>query len=272
MEQTGIGILDEILKNKLVFFKHKGRYFVYALLAGCYIAIGIAFSYSVGGALYASEALSGAYKIALGVTFALAFILIIFAGAELFTGNVLYMSVGLLSGRTRLREALALLGFSFAANILGIALFCGLYASTKLPATTSALILETVSAKLGLSFAQAFSRGIFCNILVCLAVWMGAKLKSPTAKMLLYTWVMAGFVTPGFEHCIANAGLYTLAALLTDVPLSAVLLNMLYVTLGNLAGGAFIGAAYYFVAGKPRPLEGSASASLVNSTEKDINA
>jgi nitrite transporter NirC len=116
---------------------------------------------------------------------------------------------------------------------------------------TGELLVSSTVGKMSIPFSEAFFRGIMCNILVCLGYWAMSKVKSEVAKLIIIIWVVAGFVTPGYEHSIANAGIFTMAfsAPMADsgLVMSGILSNLIPVTLGNLAGGAVFVAVPYWI-------------------------
>jgi len=257
MEQTGLETVCQSAEKKLSFFKSKRRYFVYACMAGCFCSLGMALAYAMAGGFYASPALQGAYKLILGSTFTLSFTMIIFAGAELFTGNVFVFTVSTLSRRTALTDGVKLLVFCYLSNLLGAAVMGSMVAATGLlQGSMGDLLVTSAATKMALPFSQAFFRGVLCNILVCLGIWCVAKLKSETAKLIVLLWVVLGFAGPGYEHSIANAGIFTMALLAPQAGsagltlasgLAGTLNNLVPVTLGNLVGGGlFVGWVYWF--------------------------
>lgn len=262
MEQKGLDRIFALGEKKLKYSKNYGQYTVYAMLAGAYCTIGMALAYSAGAGAAASPGVAGMYKFVIGAMFTLAFTLIMFSGAELFTGNVMVMTVGLLGRKTRLGEASSLLCRCYFANLLGAALMGIVITATGLLNGTpfGDLIVESCAAKMTLAFWPAFFRGIMCNILICLGTWVFVKLENEVAKMIILFWVIVGFVTPGYEHSVANAALFTMG-LFTPQKTEAVSLlgavrNLVPVTLGNIAGGAvFVGLAYWF-AGSEKKLSG----------------
>ncbi len=118
---------------------------------------------------------------------------------------------------------------------------------------------------------ELFVRGILCNWLVCLAVWLAVKIKSESAKLVMIFWCLFAFISSGFEHCVANMTLLSLGLLIphgTDVSFTGMLHNLSWVTLGNIVGGAFfVGMAYAFASTQkveaPRPVSVPAPESKV---------
>ena len=109
-------------------------------------------------------------------------------------------------------------------------------------------------SKAAVPFGELFWRGVLCNIMVCLAVIMCSNIKNETAKIIICIMCIYPFVTIGFEHCVANMTVYTVAFLesgITEVVLADFIRNMIPVTLGNILGGAvIIGGGFYAIQGK----------------------
>lgn len=103
-----------------------------------------------------------------------------------------------------------------------------------------------------LPFSELFFRGILCNWLVCLALWMSSRAKSEAAKLVLIWWCLFAFIASGYEHSVANMTLLSVAVLLPNHPetisIAGWLHNMIPVTLGNIiGGGVFVGMAYWLI-------------------------
>jgi formate/nitrite transporter len=120
-------------------------------------------------------------------------------------------------------------------------------------------IVSVATAKAGLAPSVVFFRGILCNILVCLAVWMGFAGTSVTDKFMAAVVPVAGFVACGYEHCVANMffiplGMLTQGAIgLDSITMAGMVSNIVFATLGNIVGGAIIVAAtYWYVYGKKK--------------------
>ena len=114
-------------------------------------------------------------------------------------------------------------------------------------------MIKTAEIKISLPPEQLFIRGIFCNILVCLAVWCTFRLKTETSKLIMIFWCLFAFVTSGFEHSIANMSLLVIGSILTKgatITVSGSLYNLFFVTLGNILGGVILGLAYNYVSNK----------------------
>ena len=177
---------------------------------------------------------------------------IVLAGAELFTGNNLVMSSGVLKKKITLGDAVVLWIVCWIGNLLGSVLLALLFHYSGLMSPATATFLSTAAAgKMSAPFGQLLIRGILCNILVCLAVWCGTKLKNEVAKLIMIWWCLFAFVACGFEHSIANMTQLT-AALLDPagqaVSLGGYVYNLLTVTLGNMIGGILFVAVPYYAA------------------------
>jgi formate/nitrite transporter len=231
------------------------RLIVLGLLGGIYIGF--------GGAL-ATLALTdnglgfGLARLTAGVAFSLGLILLVIAGGELFTGNnlmILAVASRKVSARSMWRNWILV----YAANAAGAFLLAIAIHHTGILdgggiRVTAARVAET-KAELGL--LPAFLRGVLCNILVCLAVWLSAAARSVVGKVIAIVFPIAAFVALGFEHCIANLYLLPIGMLSdANVTLADFFGNIVPVTLGNTVGGVGVGAAYWFIYGSDRPLVG----------------
>ena len=150
--------------------KNPAGYFLLSMLAGAYIGFGILLVFTLSGALAGAPYT----KLVMGCCFGVALSLVVIAGAELFTGNNLVMTAGLLRKTVTLADALKLWGVCWLGNLAGSALLAlvfsltGLYSDATLGAMTGA-----AAAKMTAGFIPLLTRGMLCNTLVCLAVWCG---------------------------------------------------------------------------------------------------
>lgn len=229
------------------------KYFLLSLLAGIYVGLGIILIFSVGGPLHAAGV--PGLKLVMGASFGVALTLVIFAGSELFTGNNMVMTIGSLSKKVSWGKTLAVWGISFLGNLAGALLLAyGMSLSGLIDqGPTRDLLLTATAAKMNAPFIQLFIRGILCNMLVCLAVWMSMAAKDEMAKLILIFWCLFAFIGSGFEHSVANMTLLGMGLLentsTASINLGGYMNNLIPVTLGNIIGGAvFVGAAYWYVA------------------------
>jgi len=252
-----------IVKGNLDFLST----FMLAVLAGAFIAFGAALYTYV---TYDSTLSMGLTKLIGGFVFCLGLILVIVAGAELFTGNNLIV-MAYVSRKVTLRQLLRNWAIVFAGNLVGsLGIVFLIWLSGQWTAGGSAVgakALLIANAKVNLTFWQALSRGILCNVLVCLAVWLCFSGRSVADKILAIIFPITAFVALGFEHSVANmyfipAGLLVkrspqvLAAAeatlaggidLSNLTVPGFLINnLLPVTIGNIIGGGFLVAAVYW--------------------------
>ena len=228
--------------------------FILSIFAGAFIAIA-----GVGATTAAVSIDSPSVAKLVGACiFPAGLALSLIAGSELFTGNCLIV-IPLLERKVTLAAMLKNWIVVYLGNFVG-ALFIStlvVYSHTfdLFGAKLAASAVATADLKCSLSFADAFLRGIMCNILVCLGVWMAFAANDVAGKIIGLFFPVMIFVLCGFEHCIANmyyisAGImannmYALGA--ANLSLTNFLLgNLLPVTLGNIAGGALIGIGYWF--------------------------
>ena len=210
----------------------------------------------------------GLTKLLGGLTFCLGLILVVVAGAELFTGNCL-MTMSWMSGRTPLTHLLRNWGLVYFANLVGSLSLVGLMFYTNQWTLNDygvgANALLIANAKVNLIFGSALARGILCNALVCLAIWLCFSARTVTDKILAILFPITAFVAAGFEHSIANMYFIPMGILLAGQ--SAVLSaagvatdsvanlswmgfvgNLVPVTIGNVIGGGILIGAVYWLA------------------------
>ena len=222
------------------------------ILAGAFIGLGALFS-----VLVLSDASLGfaASRVLGGVVFSLGLLLVVVAGAELFTGNNL-LAMAWADGCLPTRDVLYNWAVVCAANFIGATgLAAVVFLSGHAEMNGGAVgrtYLQIAVAKSSLSLTEAFFRGVLCNVLVCMAVWMTLAGRSVTDKFIAIVFPISAFVAAGFEHSIANMYLFPLAMLLQAAagqPAEAAWLwrNLVPVVAGNLVGGSVLVALVYYV-------------------------
>jgi len=232
--------------------------FMLALLAGAFIALGaVLFTVVVTGSTLGF----GATRLLGGVAFSLGLILVVVAGAELFTGNNL-IAMAWASRLITFREVLGNWALVYVGNLLGALGTVALVALGRVHEFGDGGVGKTLHAiathKLGLDLVQAFALGVLCNALVCLAVWLSLAARSVTDKVLAIVFPIAAFVAIGFEHSIANMVFLPWDLVVHGVErasLEATLVNLAVVTLGNIAGGTLLVAGVYWSVYLRRPKE-----------------
>jgi formate transporter len=225
---------------------------------------------SIGlGALYYTIVASDAdlsfatIRVVGGIAFSLGLALVLVAGAELFTGNNLIV-MAWASGKISTRQVLRNWVIVYCGNFVGsIGLVILVYFSHHLDMNGGRIglsILNTAVAKISPDVVTLFFKGILCNLLVCLGVWLAYAGRSVTDKIVGLILPVSAFVAAGFEHCVANMYFLPMAWLLTEtgkvpadfnasvITIPGIIHNLVPVTLGNIVGGSgFVGLAYWVI-------------------------
>jgi nitrite transporter NirC len=229
------------------------QYLILSAMAGVYVGLGIVLIFCIGAPLQAAG--SGAVKAVMGASFGVALTLVIFAGSELFTGNNMFMTIGLLSRTVNGAALVRIWIASFVGNLAGSLLLAMATAASGVLSRAPAkeFLLGVVTTKMTAPASELFFRAVLCNMLVCLAVWMGLRTKSESARLVLIFWCLFAFIGSGFEHSVANMTLLGIGLFLPHDPAlvswAGFARNLGVVTAGNIVGGALlIGLPYWFVA------------------------
>lgn len=245
-------LVEAAVKKKDKMNESLPRYFVSAMLAGAYVGLAIILIFSIGAPLAAEK--SPYQMMLMGMSFGLALTLVVFAGSELFTGNNMFFTISTLARRTTVRDTAKNWSLVFLGNLAGAVLLCLLIVGSGLfkSAAPEHLLFAASAKKMSAPVTELFFRGILCNWLVCLALWMANRTKEDIAKLVLLWWCLYAFIASGYEHSVANMTLLSLSLLLPNHPETITMAgwahNMVPVTLGNMVGGAvFVGMAYWFV-------------------------
>lgn len=240
------------------------RCFVLAILAGMFIGCGALFmTYVKSDASlgFAAASVGGAACFSLGL------ILVVVAGAELFTGNNL-MVMGAMSGKVTWGAVLKNWVIVWVGNFVGSLILVGIVAGANSAGMNGgevgSMMMTVAASKISLPATTIIFRGIMCNFLVCLAVWMGFAGKTVIDKIFTCMFPVTAFVAMGFEHCVANMfflpmGIiaknmgvaYTGSANIDVLTWGGAMYNIGFATLGNLIGGAiFVGVLYWLAYAK----------------------
>jgi formate transporter len=250
--------------------------FMLAVLAGAFIALGAIFATTVQAG--ASPTLPyGVIRLLMGTVFSLGLILVVIAGAELFTGNNLIV-MAWASRKISTRLLIKNWGVVYFGNFIGsvatavVMFYTGQFAFGS--GAVGLAALSTADAKTKLDFIQAIALGIMCNSLVCLAVWMSYSARSAIDRVVTIIPPIAAFVASGFEHSIANMYFIPMGLLIknfapasfwtsigktaADYPTVTwdrfLIGNLLPVTIGNIIGGTvMVGLVYSFVYLRQKP-------------------
>lgn len=221
-----------------------------AAMAGAYIGLGIILIFTLGNQLE-----STLRPLVMGATFGIALTLVVIAGSELFTGHTMYLTFGLKCKEITHRQMWLVLPQTWLANLLGAIFVATLYyyAATPLLSSDTSIIHSVALAKTTTSAEALFVRGVFCNWLVCLAIWMACRVEG-AAKFIAIWWCLFAFIACGYEHCIANMTLFALSWLGNHSESYTVVgigHNLLWVTLGNIVSGVvFMGLGYWYATPK----------------------
>jgi formate transporter len=238
--------------------------FVLGVVAGAFIALGAVFATLVGTD---STFGFGITRWLAGIAFSLGLILVVIAGAELFTGNnLMVMAVATRQVTvTRLLRMWAIVyvgNFVGALSVVAMVSLAGWWTLDDKAVGTSAVAIA--AQKTALPFGTIFFRGILANALVCLAVWLATGARSVTDKVFAIVPPIAAFVANGFEHSVANMYFIPMGLVLkrhadvvgsantTSLTVEGFLRNLVASTLGNIVGGAvLVGVVYWFVYLRP---------------------
>jgi formate/nitrite transporter len=240
------------------------KVFVLAILAGAYVGFGgyLYMLVTSDAPAYVGRGLSAMIG---GTVFSLGLVLIILGGGELFTGNGL-ITAACLTGRARVVDLVKNWVTVYFGNLVGSILLAGLIfaAGSYLVFDGSVAVraLQVAASKTNLGFMDALIRGILCNWLVCLAVWIAASAEDTTGKILAMIFPVSAFVAMGFEHSVANMFMIPFGIMIGGDPallakagvdmanmnVVGFVGNLIPVTIGNIIGGAlFVATAYWYV-------------------------
>ncbi len=246
-------LLEEAGLKKIKLSKSEPfKYFLRAIMAGFYLGVASILSYSLGSVVSQIDPMLG--KIAFASLFGLAFILCVFLNAELFTGNCLTTIIPVYTKKLKLIEILPSWVLCYFGNFVGAGIIGFLFIQSGALSHTLIDYLESVLVyKLEFNITQLFIRGILCNLVVCLATYLSYKMKSETAKVIVFFVVIVAFVLPGFDHSIANMVTFSMGATAFGVNLNyvQVFMNLLVSTFGNILGGSVLLALPIYLIYKP---------------------
>ena len=240
-----------------------GKLFLLAMMAGAFIALGAQGSLMASFNLTSDPSTFGIGKVVMGAVFPVGLMMVVICGAELFTGNCL-MIIGTLDKKIRLSGLLRNWAIVYLGNLAGSLIivlaiaYSGLWDSGE--GLLGAVTVKTAVGKCSLSFGRAVVLGVFCNFLVCLAVWMAVGSQETIGKIFAIWFCIGLFIISGFEHSVANMYFIPAGMLAAENQSYVDMLgldtgsltmfgffikNLLPVTIGNIIGGSiFVGAVY----------------------------
>jgi formate/nitrite transporter len=222
-----------------------------SIIAGAFISLGaLFFTVMVTG----SPLGFGVTRLLGGLSFSLGLILVVVGGAELFTGNIL-MAMAWASRLVGTREVVRNWVLVYIGNVIGSVATVVLVVWGGIAQLSDGAVGETAlriaAAKAALPWGEAVARGILCNALVCLAIWLAMGGRSVTDKIMAIVFPITAFVAIGSEHSIANWFFLPYGLMLDTartLPISGVVRNFVAVTAGNLVGGTLLVAGVYWIA------------------------
>jgi formate/nitrite transporter len=255
--------------------------FALSILAGAFIALGAIYATTVSAGAGAMP--YGVARLLAGLVFCLGLVLVIVAGAELFTGNNLIV-MAWANGKVSTSKLVRNWTIVWTGNFVGAIATAVIMLLTKQymfgKGSVGVAALGTAAAKAGLDPIQAFFLGVMCNALVCVAVWLCFSARSTTDKILSIIFPISAFVAAGFEHSIANMYFIPVGLLIKQFAVPAFwasdalakaepaitvatyakltwsnffINNLIPVTLGNIVGGALmVGLMYWFIYLRPK--------------------
>lgn len=245
--------VNEWGKKKVAILHHNPlQYILKAMLASFFIGFAVMLSFRLSEPFF--DAGSPASTLMLGAFFGIALVLILYGGAELFTGNTMYLTMSTAKGHTAVKDALAVLAACYGGNLLGAVVFAFFIQQTGIfdSIESTNLLMGAVAGKMSMPVSDLFFRAMLCNWIVCLAVWIPMQMKGDMAKIVAMMLCVMTFVVAGFEHSVANMVLFSMALAVPHpeaITVAGAVHNLIPVTLGNIVGGSvFVGLVYLYLA------------------------
>lgn len=248
----------EIAKGYVEIGIHKTKMSAFKmLLLGFFAGIFISFAGIAATTATATMETASAGRLIAAIVFPAGMAMVLIAGSELFTGNNLII-ISVLEKKVTVAKMLKNWFFVYIGNFVGALFVAAMVTYGHVPdlfgGTLADAVINSGVIRTSMNFGDSFIKGILCNILVCIAVWMAFASKDVSGKLLISFWPVMLFVLCGFEHCVADM-YFCMAALFTSAEygISADTLtwsnfitnNLIPVTLGNLVGGVGVGIGYW---------------------------
>ena len=255
MYENDIVAVSTTAKNKVNFMeKNLLGFFLMSCMAGLYIGLGSILMGIIGGTFNAAGAYST--KLINGLVFSVGLCMVTNAGSELFTGNNMVMAVGGYAKTVTWGKVAKYWVICWLGNLVGSVLTGGIFSLTGIATGDVGAYFGSLAAgKMAGTPMNLLTKGILCNICVCIAIWCGARLKSEGAKIAMCIACVVTFVSCGFEHSIANMTFFTVGLLDPNgaaVSLGGAVYNLAIVTIGNMIGGALLVGLPYYLTGKAK--------------------
>ena len=239
----GSTAFESVIKASKGKAKNLSEYPIQYMIRSTFAGMAIFFGLTYSNVVSASNG-----KFAGAIVFSLGLLLIIFLKGELFTGNVAVMNFGGFNGEVKFRHLIGTLFTSYIFNFFGCAIATVYFILSNTPGAEEAY--KTIAAnKINLEPTTALWRAVCCNVFVCLAVFLGIILKEEVAKIIMVTLCISAFIMCGFEHCIANMGVYLIDACYKNLNFIEFIKTywkpLAIVTIGNIFGGFVIAFIVY---------------------------
>ncbi|KOP31020.1 formate/nitrite transporter family protein [Exiguobacterium acetylicum] len=242
------GLRNKAVKSTRMLQVRPLEYLVRAMLAGIFIGFAIIFTLKAINGLYMAE--SPVATLVGGLTFGVALVLIVYGGAELFTGNTMYFTTATMRGYTTKMDTMKVWLICLIGNGLGGLAFALLFSQTGIiqELGMNNWLFAVSETKIHHSTWEIFTRAIFCNWMVCLAIFIPKNMKNELAQIMMMMVLVAVFFASGFDHVIANMALFSIALIVPHpdtITFAGAMHNLLPALAGNIIGGAvFMGMIY----------------------------
>lgn len=242
------GLRNKAIKSTRMLQMRPLEYLVRAMLAGIFIGFAIIFTLKAINGLYMAE--SPVATLVGGLTFGVALVLIVYGGAELFTGNTMYFTTATMRGYTTKMDTMKAWLICLIGNGLGGLAFALLFSQTGIiqELGMNNWLFSVSETKIHHTTWEIFTRAIFCNWMVCLAIFIPKNMKNELAQIMMMMVLVAVFFASGFDHVIANMALFSIALVVPHpdtITFAGAMHNLLPALAGNIIGGAvFMGMIY----------------------------
>ncbi|WP_413285235.1 nitrite transporter NirC [Vibrio sp. MA40-2] len=238
---------DNALRIKNLLKDNPLGFWISSAMAGAYVGLGIILIFTLGNLVDPSIR-----PLVMGSFFGIALTLVIMAGSELYTGHTMFLAFGAKTGQITWTDNATILPMTWLGNLIGSVFVAWLYlyaGGGKLLPDATSLIHKVALAKTTAPAMILFFKGILCNWLVCLAIWMCQR-ETGAGRFIAIWWCLVAFIASGYEHSIANMTIFALSWFghsAEGYSMSGIGHNLLWVSLGNAVSGAvFMGLGYWY--------------------------
>ena len=243
-----LSILEKVEQKQALLANHWLRYLLRAIMAGALICLFVTFSLQVKADLGVefNQALSSLFA---AIAFSMALVFIVFTNSELLTSNFMYFTVGQHYRRIRLSNTIKVLAVCLIGNVLGCIIVASMMWSAELLQQPFIAVLENVLHTKTVASGpwKIFINAIFANFFINAAILVSMQIKEGLGKIIILMMGVTVFVYMGYEHVIANAGIYSLVVLFSPESSNLLLMSkaLLYALLGNFVGGGLAVGLFY---------------------------